>query len=284
MLRKLITYIIVIILLIGNSIVVYAQKTQHSKEVSKNEFVGTISRVGHLLLGKGQFRFTVNLKEFPDEDFFSNDEDAIKWGLLLAQGGKKMANLETEGWKVKLVTREVSGEKWVISFERLNGNVEQNSENQEWELTIRENSIGAYAKFVEKFPNTNHKAEIKKRVDSLIVDRVSKEIKQRNAEVSKRGMDGTSIVPIGGWVGVGAIFNILGGELNLLDQFIIITDPTDPFSFTGDIDTYPRFKMATARVLKGRGIVIQYRSDKTYIYVFDVDVSSVVPKWKDWTK
>lgn len=92
-----------------------------SGQSTQNEFAGTITQMGALLLADGSFSpFSLELKEFPGKRFFINDEDAVKWGLLLVRGSRKMANLDAEGqWKVKLVTREIEGKKWAMSFERL---------------------------------------------------------------------------------------------------------------------------------------------------------------------
>jgi hypothetical protein len=92
-----------------------------SGQSTQNEFAGTINQMGALLLADGSFSpFSLKLEEFPAERFFINDEDAVKWGLLLVRGSWKMANPDAEGqWKVKLVTREIEGKKWVSLLERL---------------------------------------------------------------------------------------------------------------------------------------------------------------------
>lgn len=129
-----------------------------------------------------------------------------------------------------------------------------------------------------------------------IISRVTKEIKQKgNVIILKRGfLKGRDAVPIFGWVGVGATITIKG-EMPLKNPedeygYVIISHPTEPLTFIGmRMPNDPRLGrlsgLAVACVIKGRGIVIHSSPDQTNIYVFGINLSSLIPNWermKDW--
>jgi ankyrin repeat protein len=115
-----------------------------------------------------------------------------------------------------------------------NGSRTQTSESTDWKEAAAKDTLEAYATFLRQYPDSKMKQEVRTATDRLITEAVKNEIEKNNAEISRKGVRGTAVVPIGNWVGSGATFTITAGELPLGDSgFVILSDPTAPLVFTG---------------------------------------------------
>jgi hypothetical protein len=135
-------------------------------------------------------------------------------------------------------------------------------EHEAWVKAVTQNSIDAYAEYVKKFPNSPRGEELKKRIDTCIVSRVEKEVKEHGLRIEIDKKD----FRIGG-LSPGAIYIIKGGELNFIRKDItFLSDPTDELETAAGLNMFS--------VTKGRGIMIV--GNDNVVYVFGVDVSSVI--------
>jgi hypothetical protein len=157
---------------------------------------------------------------------------------------------------------------------------EEEQESKAWEMAIKNDTINTYASFLKKFPNTIRKDEIRKLADSIMVRRVSKEIKENNAEVSQKGLNNSDTLPIMGLPSGGTMTIMEEVDLASGERVLVVADPTNPIKFEGVVMRDGR--SVFLKVVEGRGIIIQDYSRKTYIYVFGIDLSSVVSKWIKW--
>lgn len=153
-------------------------------------------------------------------------------------------------------------------------------ESNAWEMAIKDDTINTYASFLKQFPNTIRRDEIRKRADSIMVRHVSKEIKENNAEVSQKGLNNSDTLPIMGLPPGGTMTIMEEVDLASGPRILVVADPTNPIKFAGVMMRDGR--TVFLKVVEGRGIVIQDYDRKTTIYVFGIDLSSVVSKWVKW--
>ncbi len=115
-------------------------------------------------------------------------------------------------------------------------------------------------------------------MDSLIVSRISKEVKERNAKVFDKAMDGTGVLPL-------STDMKTGGTLVVLDDGVIGTDiqafpdPTDPIR----LKAVPRSTDKASNLFElvsGRGAVLHEYQWRIALYVFGLDVSSIIASWE----
>jgi hypothetical protein len=152
------------------------------------------------------------------------------------------------------------------------------SEKERWAAARKADSIKGYTAFLKEFPTTDKKNEIRKKVDSLIVSRISKEVKERNAKVFDKALDGTGVLPL-------STDMKTGGTLVVLEDGVIGTgiqafsDPTDPIRLKAVPD--PTNKASNLfELVSGRGAVLQEYQGRIAIYVFGLDVSSIIASWE----
>lgn len=152
------------------------------------------------------------------------------------------------------------------------------SEKERWHAALKAKSINGYAAFLKEFPDTDKKKEIRKQVDSLILGRISREMKERNARVFDKALNGTGVLPL-------STDMKTGGTLIVPEEGVIgagiqaFPDPTDPMKLRAVPDP-TKAGSQLFELVGGRGAVLQEYQGRIAIYVFGVDVSPLVASWE----
>lgn len=152
------------------------------------------------------------------------------------------------------------------------------SREEQWHAVRKANSINRYAAFLKEFPDTDKRGEIRKQVDSLILGRISREMKERNARVFDKALNGTGVLPLSTDMKTGS--TLVVPEEGVIGAGIqAFPDPTEPMR----LKVVPDPSKAGSQLFElvgGRGAVMQEYQGRIAFYVFGVDVSPVVGSWE----
>ncbi len=152
------------------------------------------------------------------------------------------------------------------------------SEKEGWETARKTNSINGYAAYLKEFPDTHRKDEIRKKADALIVGRIAREVKERGAKVYDKALNGTGVLPLSTTMKAGGTV-VAPEEIALAAGIHIFPDPTNPIRLRPVPDpSKPGSQLF--ELAGGRGAVMQEYQGRIALYVFGLDLSSLIASWE----